>query len=366
MRIIKKVLFGITSLTFGGAERVLVDICNELENEFEITIVSLYGNGGLEKQLSKTIQLKTIYDKSYNELNKINKILISLKLMFFRKKMYNKYIKKDFDVEVAFLEGPITRLFSVKNNNVKKIAWIHNDIKLVFGKSIKAKVKKIMDKNVYKQYNQLVFVSKDNKKSFENSYKINNSKCVIYNYLNQEDVINKSNKEIEEMSENINFVTVARLVEQKAIDRLVNVHSQLIKDGFKHSIYVIGDGPMRKKIEQIIEEKQVTNTFKLLGQIENPYPYIKKADYFCLFSYFEGYPMVVEEAKTLNKFILITDTAARENLQNYKNSIISENNENGIYNTIKNAIINKYEVNNIEYKNDSILTKIKQLIEEVK
>ena len=75
--------------------------------------------------------------------------------------------------------------------------------------------------------------------------------------------------------------------------------------------------------------------------------------------------MVLEEAKTLNKFILITDTAARENLQNYSNSIIAENNESGIYDTIKNVLENNIQVNqNMKYKNDEILLKIKQLIEE--
>lgn len=51
------------------------------------------------------------------------------------------------------------------------------------------------------------------------------------------------------------------------------------------------------------------------------------ADYFCLFSYFEGYGMVLEEAKILNKPILITDTAAREAIIDYPNSSIFPNTE---------------------------------------
>lgn len=361
----KKIIFGITSLTFGGAERVLVDICNELKNEYDITIFSLYGNGGLEKQLDKDIKFESIYNKSFNELSKVEKILFSLRLMFFKKLIYKKYIKKDYDVEIAFLEGPITRLFSAKNSNVQKIAWVHNDIKLVFGQGIKAKIKSLIDKNVYDKYDKIVFVTKDNKKSFEDVYNLNNNKYVIYNYLNQDEVIRKSEQPIEKLSDNLNFVTVSRLVEQKAIDRLVKVHSKLIKDGYKHNFYIIGDGPMKNEIQELINSNNINNTFILLGQKENPYPYIKAADYFCLFSYFEGYPMVLEEAKTLNKFILITDTAARENLQNYSNSIIAENNESGIYDTIKNVLENNIRVNqNIKYKNDEILLKIKQLIEE--
>lgn len=64
----KRILFGITSLTLGGAERVLVDLANKLCEKYEITIFTIYSGGELEKQLSDKIKLKTLYNKSYQEL----------------------------------------------------------------------------------------------------------------------------------------------------------------------------------------------------------------------------------------------------------------------------------------------------------
>lgn len=78
--------------------------------------------------------------------------------------------------------------------------------------------------------------------------------------------------------------------------------------------------------------------FIFLGKKENPYPYMKQAQFFCLLSEFEGYGMVIEEAKILNKPIIITDTAARETVKNYENSIIVNNNEEGIYAEIKEVL----------------------------
>ena len=49
----KKIVFGITSLGIGGAERVLVDIANKLQEKYDITIFTLYGNGAVENQLNK-------------------------------------------------------------------------------------------------------------------------------------------------------------------------------------------------------------------------------------------------------------------------------------------------------------------------
>ena len=41
----KKIIFGITSLTLGGAERVLVDLVNKLCSDYDITIFTIYPKG---------------------------------------------------------------------------------------------------------------------------------------------------------------------------------------------------------------------------------------------------------------------------------------------------------------------------------
>ena len=46
----KKIIFGITDLGIGGAERVLVDLTNKLCDDYEITIFTLYPGGALEKE----------------------------------------------------------------------------------------------------------------------------------------------------------------------------------------------------------------------------------------------------------------------------------------------------------------------------
>lgn len=374
----KKILFGITSLTLGGAERVLVDLSNALCDKYEITIFTIYAKGELEKQLSKKLKVKSLYNVEYNELTNIKRIIIPLKILLNRKKIYKKYIYDNYDVEIAFLEGPITRLFSINNKNTKKIAWIHNDITKVFGNGLKSKLKKILDKRIYSKYDTIVFVSEDNLKKFNKEYKdIRNKylepikKEVIYNYIDKENIIKKAEEknDIVFNKDRINFVTVARLVEQKGIDRLIEIHSRLIKNGLKHNFYIIGDGPEKEKLEILIKKQKIEETFKLLGKKENPYPYIKKADYFCLLSRFEGYGMVLEEAKILDKPIIITDTAAREAVENYENARIFKNTEDGIYNGLENIILNNNKEklkndNKFEYDNKNIIEKIERLMEE--
>lgn len=321
-----------------------------------------------------------MYNKKYADLSDFERKLIPLKVLFNKKLIYKKYIKGDYDVEIAFLEGPITRLFSVKNKKTRKIAWIHNDISQVFGKGIKAKIKKSLDKKTYSKYETLVFVSKDNFKKFNETYKnIRNEylepvkKEIIYNYIDAETVRKKAQETADFQFDKqcINFLQVSRLVEQKAIDRTIRVHKRLIDIGLEHHFYVIGEGPEKEKLEKLINENNVQETFHLLGKKENPYPYIKDADYFCLLSEFEGYGMVLEEAKILGKSILITDTAAREAVKNYENANVLENTEDGIYNGLKNIILynkksqnkqGKEDIIQNEYDNSDIIKKIEKLI----
>ena len=342
-----------------------------MSDDYDITIFTIYLNGELEKELSSKVKLQTLCDKSFLQLNKFQrKISMPLKVLLFKNNIAKKQLKEKYDVEIAFLEGPITRIFSYKNKKAKKIAWIHSDISQIFGHGFKSKIKRFLDKKIYSKYNKLIFVSKDNMEKFNEIYPdVKVDKKVINNYIDKEKVIKKAQEgqDIEFDESVINFVTVTRLVEPKAIDRLIKVHKKLIDNGYYHKIYVVGDGPEREKLENLVKVNSVNETFVLLGKKENPYPYIKNATYFCLLSRFEGYPMVLEEAKILEKFIIITNTASREVIEQYDKSVILDNNENDIYEGMKEIIENSNELlkksnNNKTYDNQDIIEKIKQII----
>ena len=369
-----KICFGITKLGIGGAERVLVDIVNELSNDYNITIFCIYGGGELEKELNSKIKKICVFKEE-----KTNRF-IPIYVLICGKHIYNKYLRGKFDIDIAFLEGPITRIIAYKGNK-NKIAWVHNDISKVFGNGKKAKIKQYLDKWFYKKYGQIVFVSEQTKKAFEYVYGNISKRKIIYNYINKDRVLRlaeeSENKEkmlgfemskIHEVTkEEKKFVVVSRLVKQKAIDRLIRVHRKLINEGYKHKIFVIGDGEEKEDLLNLVEELNVKDSFIFLGQIENPYPYIKDADFFALLSYFEGYGMVLEEAKILNKAILVTKTAGVEAVKDYDKKLVIENNEEAIFEGLKKAIVGEYKFlkeksQKYNYDNKYLLDQIKGIL----
>ena len=67
----------------------------------------MYGNGELEGQLYTKVKHITLYKQKYNDLSNFKKNVIPLKVLLMKNRIYKKYIKKDYDVEIAFLEGDV-------------------------------------------------------------------------------------------------------------------------------------------------------------------------------------------------------------------------------------------------------------------
>jgi len=329
----KKILFGITGLTVGGAERVLVDVANRLCDKYDVTILTIYGKGLLQYQLNKKVHVITLFKYKYQDYNFIQRLGIKLKLMFAIKP------PKGYDTTIAFLEGPITRLFA-KAKDTNKIAWVHTDISHAFGRGLMSKIKLRVDKNNYKKYNKIIFVSQENRNDFNKVCGKFKNEMVIRNYIDYNHVLTESDEKIKIPFEkdDINFLTVCRLTHAKAIDRFIRVHSRLEKEGLHSKVYIVGDGDIRLNLQKQIDDLGVTDSFYLLGEKNNPYPYIKACDYFCLLSYYEGSGMVLDEAKILNKPLIITDTASKENVVNYESCEICVNTEDGIYQVMKKII----------------------------
>ena len=325
----KKVLFLIYNLNGGGAEKVLLKILEKIDLEkFEVDLFLIKKEGVyikyFEENLKNKINLITPYDNvsknklfSYFQRKIIHK---EVKKCLKEPKKFRKFIEKKYDTIVSFLEGMSTIYLSeIECNN--KIAWVHTNIEKHRLMSLEK------EKELYSKYTKIICVSEQAKKAFLNLYtEFENRVDVIYNPVDSEEIMKKSEEKIESFrDETFTFVSVGRLVKEKGFDILLKAHKLLLEEGVLNNIVILGEGSEREKLEKYIEENNLENSVKLLGFKENPYPYIKKSDAVVLSSRYEGFSLVVVESLVLNKKVISTNCVGpTEILENGKYGLIVE------------------------------------------
>ena len=386
----KKILIRIGSLRHGGAEKVLVTFLKNLpKDKYEIDLLlNLYSGKYLidvpnwinvlylnKGEMITTNRIQDIPKKAY-------RVLYQKLLKKFPKILYSTILKnKKYDVEFAAIHGFRDEILNSPIKSSKKIVWIHNDLR-------KTQFHNYTDEEIRKffGFDTIMVISAHIQKDFENLAQTEDEKSRIvriYNPLDTEEILSKSEvgsrkSEVslsygEEIRERL-FVSVGTVFPQKGFDRLLKVHQKLLNEGFKHRIQIIGDGYDFENIKNLKTELGANETAEMLGFTDNPYPYIKAADFYILSSRYEGFPTVLFEAITLKKNIIATDVSGvQEMLEKGKLGLIVENSEEGIYEGMKKALTNpesfsQYQENLKDYKMpfnlENSVNKIMEIIDE--
>lgn len=333
---LKKILFFIPTLKGRGAEKVLVNLVNNLdEKKYQITVQTLFDSGIHKKELKENIEYRYIFKKIFRG----NVYILKL---FKPETLYKMMIKEKYDIIVSYLQSPTTRIISGCNEkDVKLINWIHNEIT---NKSIFTKVYRNEREleSCLKKYDLTVFVSRTAKESFEKNFDFKLNSCVKYNIVEDEYIREKGKEEVDDIKferGKINLISVGGLVEQKGYMRLIKVVEKIIAEKANLHLYILGDGNQRNMIEQYIRKNNLENYITLLGYKENPYKYVKRADLFVCSSYHEGYSTAVTEALILGVPVITTLCSGMEELlESGKYGIITKNTEKDLYEKLKSLL----------------------------
>ena len=357
-----KILFFIENLSAGGAEKVLQNLVNNMDNEkFDITVQTVWKDNP-EGHLNENIKYKYIYP-CYSKFNNYKYRLSAL-----LKTIYPLHIKDHYDIEVAYLECGATKVISTSTNKkAKKIAWVHCDLSKKISNINEFKKKST---KWYKKFDKVVCVSRDVEKSFKSIYGNEFETEVIYNVIDDYTIKKKAGENVGDFSfdEKIpTIVSVGRLSTEKRFDRLIEAHKTLLDEGFLNKLLIIGEGDERENIEQIIKTSGIQETVTLSGFKSNPYPYIKKADLLVCSSDYEGFSSFVAEGLILGKAIVTTKcNGMKELLGKSEYGIITEVNVKALSGGIKkllsdNSLKEEYERNALERgKNFSIEASVKE------
>lgn len=333
-----KILFLIENLNEGGAEKVLRNLVNHMDQtKFDIMVQTVWPCDS-SKYLVQGVHYKSMYSIR-NERN-----VLRYRAEAEMGLAYRLHVKDDYDIECAFLEmGPTKVMSASTNKKAKKLAWVHCDLSKKVGNIDKYVAKAGKQ---YQKFDEIICVSENVQESFESIFGKSFTTRVLYNVV-EDDLVRKKAEEdlpLGLTKRRFTLASLGRLTNQKGYDTLLRAHLRLIREGYEHDLWIAGDGEDRPMLEQYIANHKLADSVKLLGFQDNPYPVLAAADLLVCSSRYEGLSTFVTEGLILGKPIVSTDcTGMRELLGKSKYGLITEITEESLYKGIKRLMQNDEE-----------------------
>ena len=298
-----KILFYLPFIKMGGLEKIAIEYLKCFESlNYDVTLLVNYdlGKGNiLAHEIPKTVKVKYVHKPHISNfvykvrtLAKENKLFYLFQFFFvwffdwvawnFKLRMH---LKKDFDHTVSFYQFLPTYISRYSESN---IIWMHGSILRFFSKKL------IFLYDLYfsrlKKYSKVVCISKEMQQEIYLIYpKLDQDKVkVMFNPVSI-DLINENKNDIDSLSEcekklltKKYICSVGRLDEnQKDFRTLLLAFKECkIEDLW---LYIVGDGIDRKKLEDIVLEKNIKNVV-FLGYQKNPHIWMKNSEAFILSS----------------------------------------------------------------------------------
>ena len=158
--------------------------------------------------------------------------------------------------------------------------------------------------------------------------------------INLKEITKKKNNQIN--FENY-YLSIGRLTKQKNFLFLCKAIKEIVKTEPNNKFLIAGNGEEEKKILRFINKNKLQNNIKLIGYVENIFPYLKKSKGFILTSLWEDPGFVLIEAGACRAPVLSSDAwpGPIEIIKNGYNGYIYKNND------IKDFI---KSFNNLNYK----------------
>lgn len=317
------------SLRMGGLERVLIDTLNIIDREkYRVTLIiedDCEEENIFQQDIPKNVELYFIKPKSM--IDKTHSFRVKRKRCLFSKVMYNYHMflehrftyKKTVQIleEIKSSYGEIdlfidydwgaTRYIQ-KLNVKKKVVWIHNSIKNLMKKN--SKIRRFGRR--LKKYDCIVNICDEMREETEALYPFLKGKVKrVYNPLNYNKIEKLSLDESElsdkdkQLIKERYILAVSRLdTVQKDYETLLKAFKGAIENGFSKKLYILGDGPNKDEIMNMVSEFNLKDKVVFLGRRKNPYIWMKNSVFFVHSSKYEGFGLVLAEAMGLGKAVV--------------------------------------------------------------
>lgn len=291
------------TLTLGGGPRAIFYVCKAMPEEQFI----LYAKRGIMEEDFKTldnVELRFVNDWSFFTCRKIYKQCLAehVDIMHFHS-MFPAILFWQFE--------KIPRVLTFHGLHIRKYDFISQPIKRALRRWVK--------NEFVRRFNACIVLNESDrhymtKLLYNNSYV--NKLYVVPNAVMLDEKQMSDMPKVDFKKDYLNLLVVARYDFPKGFDLLLDMLKKADFD-FPVKIYFIGD----EKVKEIVNEYQKTGVMciEYIGSTNQPYAWMKAADYLLLPSRWEGLPMVVLEALKLGTKVIAADTANINDLADNRN-----------------------------------------------
>lgn len=339
---VKRVLFIINSLRFGGAEHMLLNILQQIDyTKYDVCLIHFVKDGIYVSDIPHQVKIIRPFTKGTRLTNVFYVLLQRLGLL---KKWYERRTLSSigqYDAIVSYLEGfPVLIHSLITERGKTNISFIHTDLK-AFPDAMQQLGGKDSCHEAYNKMDKLVFVSQTALDSFNEVFSgITGTLTVLPNFIDIQGVLKKGN-DYEVEKKGFTVTAISRLAPVKGIEIIPSIAATLKANGEEVHFYIVGDGSERKQIEELIQSNKVSDSVHLVGYQANPYPYLKIADIYLSTSVSEGMPLTFCEAMVFGKPIVASRTAGAMYLLDESIGVIVDRNVDSFVDAILRLMNNK-------------------------
>jgi len=330
----RKILFLIHDLGHGGAEKVLVNLVNNMDpHKFDITVMALFGGGVNEQFLKPHIRLLTVFKRSFPGNSHVMKLLTP-------KMLHKCFIREHYDIEVSYLEGPSARVISgCPNAGTKRVCWIHIE-QHTKEKACRSFRNYDEAMRVYGSFDRIACVSEAVKKDFLELFPITVPTGVLYNTNESQEILVQSQEPVNSdlfSDQESKLVGVGKLMKNKGFHRLIPILRKLRDDGYKVHLYLLGTGSEEENLKNLAKQNGVSDVLTFLGYQTNPYKYVAKCDLFVCASFAEGFSTAATEALIVGTPVCTVEVSGMKEMLGDHNEwgIVTKNDDQALYQGIK-------------------------------
>lgn len=329
----KKILFLIHDLGQGGAEKVLVNLVNNMDPEkFDITVTDLFGGGVNAQFLAPHVRRKTWFPWEFRGNSHVMKLLSP-------KQLHRLAVREHYDIEVAYMEGPASRVISgCTDPDTKLVSWIHvqqNDMKGLSG-SFRSEAEA---RACYDRFDQTICVSEYVMQDFTSILSYQKPCRVLYNTVESDKILALSREDTPKLQDDgtIRLVAVGSLKQSKGYNRLLSCIKRLREENYPIHLYILGIGPQQQELEQLCSDSGISDAVTFLGYDTNPYKYVAKCDLFVCASFAEGFSTAATEALIVGTPVCTVEVSGMKEMLGETNEwgLVTENDEDALYAGIK-------------------------------